>query len=317
MPRPPKAAALPFTDFLPEQSRLPRHIEIRARLVEVFNSQGGVLPAAESPLGQLWGLLNTDDSSIEQCVEVIRLDPALTAKVFRLANSAAFGGQAKTIAEAVFHLGFAQLRQAAFNAQVFEQFSELQLPPGWEHFWVRNLFIAQLTEHLSSCYFTTNGSEYLAGLLHDVGWLLLVSSFPEEFAAVCASPLPLVEAEIEAFGLTHADISAAICVQSHIPLRVATAVVRHHQPVLHSARDFAPGESSSFLAVLLFLCDHFADCHQLANGGPGQAQGIDEILAGPEGQWLISLGHVPDFHRLVETELAKAQTAHSILFAGT
>jgi HD-like signal output (HDOD) protein len=187
-----KQVTLNFEDFLPPAPvGDPFQAQFRVKLIELLRSQGEILPSAESTLGRLWRLVNSDSSSIEDCVRVIEIDPAMTTRVFRVANSASCGGRATNISEAVLHLGFARLRELVFNAGIFAQFSQLHLPPGWNHFWIRNILIARLTERLASAYFQTNGTEYLAGLLHDIGWLNLATFFPEEFNMILSNPLPI------------------------------------------------------------------------------------------------------------------------------
>ena len=120
-----------FESLLPAHSATAGQAEFRARLIQILNSQGEILPAAESPLGRLWQLVHSENSTIEECVDVIALDPALTSRVFRLANSVAYEGHVKTLKEALFFLGLSEIRQVAFNAGVFAQFSKIKLPAGW------------------------------------------------------------------------------------------------------------------------------------------------------------------------------------------
>ena len=138
--------------------------------MEILKSQEDILPPAQSSLGRLYQLFQSPESSVEDCVEIIKLDPAMTARIFRLANSVAYRGKATTISEAMIHLGFAQVRQIAFSAGFFKKFAELKLPPGMEQFWLRNIFVARLTERICAQFQLFGGMEYLSGLLHDTGW---------------------------------------------------------------------------------------------------------------------------------------------------
>ncbi len=77
-----------FEDLLPNASDPAKEL-IRTKLVALLNSQAEIVPAAKSPLGRLWRLVNSPNSSLDDCEEVINLDAALTSRIFRVSNSAA------------------------------------------------------------------------------------------------------------------------------------------------------------------------------------------------------------------------------------
>ena len=97
----------------------------------------------------------------------------------RVANSGAYAAGEDNVTQAIQHLGMKFVREQVFNTGVFKQYSGWELPPEWDQFWLRNIFVANLCEKISSVCGPTNGSEYLAGLLHDVGWLFLATNFPK------------------------------------------------------------------------------------------------------------------------------------------
>ncbi len=86
-------AANRFEDLLPN-SPDPAKAQIKTKIVALLNSQGEIVPAAKSPLGRVWRLVNSQNSSLDECEEVIQLDPALTSRIFRVANSAAYNAKA-------------------------------------------------------------------------------------------------------------------------------------------------------------------------------------------------------------------------------
>ena len=297
-----------FRSFLPERSENPSHVAFRARLVEVLDAYGAMLPSSEKALGKLWSLVHGEGSSIQECAAVIAIDPALTAHVFRVANSAVYGGEARTVSEAVFHLGFAQIRQIACNRAVHDQFSQLKLTEGWETFWLRNIFVSRMAERIASLYFKSDGSEYLASLLHDSGWLFLATFFPDEFTDLLLHRGSLPEGEEEILGLSHTDISAAICTISLLPPRVVNAVLHHSVPVLLEEECLcAPSQSDRFLGTLLHVCDRLADCAGL-RVIRGREMTLEEFHSLPEVFWLNSrLGREIPFETLLAEELPKAE----------
>ncbi len=266
-------------------------------------------------MGKLWAVIGSDQTSIDDCVEIIKIDPALTARVFRLANSAAYNAKAANVSEAILKMGFAQTRQVVFNAGVFEHFAKTELPPEMSHFWVRNIFTARLAEQIAAAYGAATGSEYLAGLLHDVGWLLLAASFREELDLVAQNPSH--SAEKETLSFTHSEISGAVCARSLLPPVVVNAVVHHHSPLFLDDNRGPRRENPAFLGVILCLCDKLADAADLCI--PWQKDkkiaDIDGLRETAEAQWLAQLGDRISYDSLVSQELPKAKEIATAFFS--
>jgi len=302
-----------FDSLLPHPGPDPARIALREKLISVLDSQGEILPAPDSPLQRLWSLVNSEYATIDQCVDLIELDPALATRVFRFANSAVSGGHASTIAQALLHIGFIRLREVVFNAGIFEQLSRLNLPPRWDQFWTRNLFVARLTERLAAAYFTPDGSEYLAGLLHDTGWLFLYNFFPEQFDLIANGNRPFLETEKKVLPFTHGQISAAIGARSFLPLRVVNAVTHHSAPLpAEIEAGSSPLKSPRFLAVLIHLADRLAD--DIGLGLFNQHQ-LSPTELRPEARWLKQFGPLPDLAALAAKELPPTLELASIFFA--
>jgi HD-like signal output (HDOD) protein len=306
-------AANRFEDLLPNSTD-PSKSRLRAKLLNLLNSQGEIIPAASSPLGKLWRLVNSANSSLDECEEVAMLDAALTSRIFRVANSAAYAAKATNISEAIRYIGFKRLRELVFNAGVLTQFSGLAVPPEWDVFWLRNIFIARLSEAIASTYFATDGTEYLAGLIHDVGWLFLSSHFPDEFQRIMTSEKPTAEAEKEVLPFSHANIAAAIAARSMLPLRAIDAIAYHHKQMLMTTSTLvAPNQNPLFLGIILSVCDKIADGCQLDFLGRSTAT-MEEIKESPEFIWLRNYGKPIDLEALAVEELVKAQEIYTVYF---
>jgi len=303
-----------FEDLLPTQSD-PGKAAIREKLISLLNSKGEILPSANSPRGKLWHLVNSPESSLTECAEVIQLDSALASRIFRVANSGAYGGKSDNITDSVLRLGLKFVREQVFNAGVFKQFSGWVLPPEWDLFWLRNIFVARLSERMSSAYCATNGSEYLAGLIHDMGWLFLATYFPEEFTNIFTCGKPVNEAEKEFLPFGHAQISAAIAARSLLPERAVNAILFHHFALITDAgAAIAPGRNPYFLGIVLNVCDRIADACQMNMFGQPLPT-IEDIQQSPEIAWLSKFGATPDLRSLAEEELAKSKEIFEIFFS--
>ena len=303
-----------FEDLLPTHAD-PRKAAIRDELVNILNFQGEIVPSANSPRGKLWHLVNSPRSTLSDCAEVIQTDAALAARIFRVANSGAYGVGAENITQAILHLGLKFVREQVFNAGVFKQYSHWELPPEWDQFWLRNIFVARLCEKIASVCGPTNGSEYLAGLIHDIGWLFLATNFPREFSSIFAGEKPVDEAEHEVLPFGHAEISAAIAARSLMPPRTVGAIRDHHHPMIPTpeAKVAAGGEPDT-LGFILKISDDIADSCGITMFG--QAGGsIEQIQTGPEMLWLKKQGKAPGLALIAEEELAKSKEIFAVYFS--
>jgi HD-like signal output (HDOD) protein len=302
-----------FEDLLPNSTD-PSKSRLRAKLLNLLNAQGEIVPAASSPLGKLWRLVNSQNSSIDECEEVVVLDAALTSRIFRVANSAAYAAKATNVSEAIRYIGFKRVRELVFNAGVLSQFSGMAVPPEWDVFWLRNIFIARLSERIASTYYQTDGSEYLAGLIHDIGWLFLSTHFPDEFTRIVTSNGDLESAEKEVLPFSHANIAAAIAARSMLPLKAIDAIAYHHKKMLMTTSTVvAPSQNPLFLGIILSVCDKIADGCQLDFLGKSQLT-MDQIKETQEFVWLSNYGKKIDFEAIAVEELVKAQEIYTVFF---
>ena len=274
-----------------------------------------ILPAAASPRGRLWSLVNTPEASAADCAEIIQTDSALSMRVLRVANSGAYGGSSDNITDAVVRLGLKFVREQVYNDGVFKQFSNWELPKEWDAFWLRNILVARVTERLCGAYGPTNGTEYLAGLLHDMSWLFLAAYFPHEFTDLFKCGLPLADAEKAYLPYGHAQISAAIAARSLLPERAVSAIAMHHFPVVVDVKKVGPPEQNAyFLSIVLQLADSIADACKLDMFGRA-GETFDNIRDSVAMQWLNKLRGTPDIMRIADEELTKSKQIFDAFFA--
>jgi HD-like signal output (HDOD) protein len=303
-----------FTQLLPHCAD-PHKEELRARFILVLESRGEILPAANSPRGKLWRLVNTPDASAVDCAEVIELDSALAMRILAIANSGAYGGSSDSITDAVVRLGFKFIRQQVFTDVVFKQFSHWELPKEWDAFWLRNIFVARLCERIASAYTSTNGTEYLAGLLHDMGWLFIATYCPEEFTQVFTCGLPIYEAEATLLPFGHAQVSAAIAARALLPERAITAIAMHHFPVMGDSQKVGPLEENPyFLSIVLHLSDDIADACHMNMFGDG-CETFETLTDSPPARWLNRFRGIPDLARVADEELTKSKRVFDAFFS--
>ncbi|PLX60579.1 HDOD domain-containing protein [Sedimenticola selenatireducens] len=138
------------------------------------------LPAAYTRLQEV---MASEDSSMKDVADVVSLDPALAARLLRIANSAYYGlpSQVETITRAVNILGTQQIHDLALATSVAQAFEGLPNDlMDMSTFWYRSVMCGFLARELArSCDMRETESLFVRGLLLDIGHLILYSRFPE------------------------------------------------------------------------------------------------------------------------------------------
>src|SRR5215467_409951 len=147
------------------------------------------LPSLRSIDSALRELLNAEGRYTTQISEIIRRDPSLTARLLRLVNSVYYGltTPVNNIEEAVFYLGVRQIRQLTMVTPIIEDFQRLtrQCAFPWREFWQHSIGAAILTrEVIGTVQTPSDETDYVAGLVHDVGKIVMAWSFPDHFAEI-------------------------------------------------------------------------------------------------------------------------------------
>ena len=220
-------AAKPLSDFL---------------LIERIN-QCPKLASLKSINETLSELLDSEDSFVSQIAEVIRLDPSLTTRVLDLVNSIFFGSQSSQkisgVEEASIFLGLNRIKELLAATPVIEEIAELgknvsEFP--WINFWKHSIGTAILTREILSLAEIKyeDESDYVAGLLHNLGKLILAITFPELFQKLCKEKCKnaahIIEMEKQIIGWDHAKIGAYYLWNHHISDEVVEAVHWHNNP---------------------------------------------------------------------------------------
>lgn len=197
------------------------------------------LPSLGSINKALHGLLLTEQRYTAQIAEIIGRDPSLTSRLLRLVNSVYYGlgTPVNSIEEAVFYLGVRQIRQLAMVTPIIEDFQRLtrQCDFPWREFWQHCIGTAILTREVAASTSTqTDDSVYVAGLVHDVGKIVMAWTFPDHFAEIhrqaVAGTRDLVEIENEVMGIDHAELGALYLERHHLPELMINSARYHHQP---------------------------------------------------------------------------------------
>ena len=203
--------------------------------------QVGKLPSLPTVYYDVSSAIESDDASADQIASIIKKDGAMSAKVLQLANSPLFFGSHRisNIKEAITRFGMAQLRQLVLQCSLFQCFEPVDGAPDVmeSSFWKYSLAVAELAKQISQLEGQRGDSldeAYIAGLMHDIGYLVLVSHNPQLFGELCDLNVRTNENpaafEQQMFEVSHDEAGAYLLDLWNIPTSVVEAVYHHHQP---------------------------------------------------------------------------------------
>jgi HD-like signal output (HDOD) protein/ActR/RegA family two-component response regulator len=208
--------------------------------LQALVGQMRVLPSFPSAYHQIMKELGSEDPSIERLAQIIAQDPSMTAKLLQIANSAAGGRATKAASpfEAVQFVGLSAVRSLALSAHIFRCFEHIKLKEfSLTHLWdhsIRSGFIAQTIMQIEHAEPADVEEAHIAGMLHDLGKLMLADSMPDRFqkALALASEHQLTseKAEFEMFGADHSGAAAYLLSLWGLPVTMVEAVAFHHTP---------------------------------------------------------------------------------------
>lgn len=223
---------------------------LRDETLRSLVSQFDALPSFPSLYVEIMKELSAEEPSIDTIAGTIAKDPAMTAKILQIVNSAAIGLSRKVGSpfEAVQYLGLSTVRSLVLSAHIFSCF---------EHTSLKGFSVNELWEHGTRCARLAcmilqfeeaepgdTEDAYIAGMLHDIGKLMLADSMPDAFqkalAAANERAIPLHQAEQEVFGATHAGVAAYLLGLWGLPASIVEAVAFHHSPGHSSLRVLTP-----------------------------------------------------------------------------
>ena len=185
-------------------------------------------------------VVNDPNSTAEDIAKLISQDPALAARVLRIANSPAYGlsAQITTITRAVAIVGTQLIRDLVLATSTISAFKDIPNElVSLENFWSHSLYCGIAARLLAEQRGMKHAeTEFLAGLLHDIGQLVIFRKEPENarrallLSVEGPDDLALHKAEQAVFGFDHAQVGATLLRHWHFPDLLVACVEKHHAP---------------------------------------------------------------------------------------
>lgn len=226
------------------RSVLARAFTLRRRMehspVKLSLMQMGTLPSVPVLYWRIMDEINSPTPSIARVAEIVSKDPGMTAKVLKVANTSTNPlNRVTDIVYATHMIGIENLKSFVLAAELFEKVSgdavsdQFDIDALWQHGLTVGEYSKRIAEFEGADKQVIDAS-YTAGLLHDIGLLILATKLPKDFEAVldCArrSGSTLYQAERKTLGVTHAEIGAYLLDLWGLHDNVVKAISHHFFP---------------------------------------------------------------------------------------
>jgi HD-like signal output (HDOD) protein len=277
------------------------------------------LPTLPAMMATITKLMQDPRTSAEQLGRAVGTDPALASKVLKLVNSAFYGfpGRIKTITQAIVILGFSTIRNVVLTTSVLKIFGKKSGNSDFdiEYFWEHSLLTGAIAKSLAlekDAPFTEE--TFIAGLLHDMGRMVLSQKLSEEFEKVAnfreKNNVTLLQAEQTVLGLTHGEVGGWLARKWNLPAPFIDVMHYHHNPLDVPPEEAERQKETGNLIPIVHLADALAK--DIKDGQPqisAKERAVPKVWAemGLEGDdW-------ERFQRRTKEEIEKARAFLDIL----
>jgi putative nucleotidyltransferase with HDIG domain len=233
------------------------------------------LPSLPAVVMELLSSIDQEDVDISVLAKKVSHDAALTAKTLRLANSSLYGLQVKvtTIQQAITFLGFQTTRNLITAAAITGCFADGKCP-GFDDkaFWRHSIATAACCKVLARRMRFNQDYAFTAGLLHDIGRLVLVSSHPALYQQVLEKRSELdctyLEAEQEVLGVDHVMAGVALAEHWNFSDTMRLAIAHHHDP---------DAAGAGFLATIVHVANSVVHALDLARAPDDMVPSVSSV----------------------------------------
>ncbi len=277
------------------------------------------LPTLPSVVAKMIELVDNPKTSAASLARLISTDQALTAKILKLANSPYYGfpREISTVNLAIVVLGFNTVKDMGLSISVLNAFRGREESEHFDisKFWEHSIACAVAARFLARMFrYRIVGEAFVAGLLHDVGKVVLNQYLHPEFLRIMTevhqNDVPLLEAENNVIGVTHAQVGGWLAEKWNLPAPITESISFHHDP-LQAGRH-------KDIALLTSFADFIVRYSRIGDSGNKMAPAIAPEVA----EALLKMGIAVEKEALEQiraeflAELDKAEAFFSILKEG-
>lgn len=204
-------------------------------------------PALPAVVARVMDLTSNPESSVEDLMDVIQCDPALTTMVLKLSNSAYFGQvrRVSSLKQSISVLGIDEIRNIVVAKAMFQSFKHLDNEGLFDirNFWFHS-FMCGLCARIISRDVALLENFFIYGLIHDIGKLVFLTALPSKFLETIKDhghdAYTIFQQEEKSFGITHAEIGMVLLKRWMFPEQIVSTVGYHHCPEKADKKDIFP-----------------------------------------------------------------------------
>ncbi|HXX93190.1 MAG TPA: HDOD domain-containing protein [Planctomycetota bacterium] len=251
-------------------------VQVHERVRKLVERVQG-LPTLPSMLNNINQMILNPKTSAKEVAQVISSDPALTSKVLRVVNSSFYGfpNRITTITHAIVILGFNTIKSIVLSSTIFDVFRRTVKPGDFDRteFWKHSIGCGAAAKVIGRrLNYPMLEELFIAGLLHDVGKIVLDQFIPDKFVEVLnlvrSRDILIAEAEAQILGATHADVGAWLFEKWNLSKGLVETTRCHHNPALAS-------DSPKF-AEIIHVSDILVRAIRFGNGGDNKIPALQE-----------------------------------------
>jgi putative nucleotidyltransferase with HDIG domain len=247
----------------------------------------------------------------DEIARIISSDQSTAFKVIKVANSAYYGFTTKidTISNAIFYLGFNEIKNLVLAVSIMNMFSKNKLLLKFKpvDFWAHSIAVGVASRLIGESVGNINLDNYfLAGVLHDIGKLIFFEYISDEYANVLTyseeSAIEIREAELKILGINHQTIGGLVADQWKLPSNIKNVIRYHHNPNIVTSAD-------KLMVSVIHLADILVKSLCLGYSG-------DNFVPRPDKEIVANL-KLPDdiFHKIYNILVAEFQQTSAMLLS--
>jgi len=245
-------------------------LNIREKVVDLIRNKSTSLPTLPVVINNIIVTAKSDKTTAADLAGFISNDQSLSARVLKIANSVYYGQPRKidSITKAIIVIGFKEIISIALGSGIFRTLTRNNSPAliDMNDLWKHSIATGFACRHIEkNARMTFTESAMLTGLLHDMGKIIFILYFPDEYEAVIEEQqgranrsLDLIEREM--LGIDHAEMAYLLMKQWNLPESINLPIRFHHDPAQ------CPFEHLN-TAAMVNIADYLAHASDIGSSG--------------------------------------------------
>lgn len=233
------------------------------------------LPTLPTVVSKMIELVDNPRTSASSLANLISADQVLTARILKIANSAYYGfpRQISTVNTAIVVMGFNAVKEMGLSLTVFDIFKDIasvrhfDVIQFWQHSIATGIAAKTIAKHFMN---SISGELFVAGLLHDIGKVVISQYLHKDFMAIMTRVADtnesLVDVEKEFLGADHGEIGAWLAEKWRLPELISESIHYHHEP-WNAAKN-------QLLVCFVYIANYLSHASHI--GSSGIAMPIDQ-----------------------------------------